>query len=337
MVYLRKYRDPIPVAEFLPVLQNVIGLLRSDFYNGKSALDEPRDEERLAIYVSELHRIYLVNLKEKLEVLDTIQKGFKVINDGLAPHAAKFREAGNLFSVVSALSHYTQISPELVQQVKKVFKPSSKPNIINGYLSVVRGQPVEAVKEQFQAMFNFLLNHEKVAEYQGLKDFVESVAVTPGIETHFGKELKQLAAKIDAQVATADLGVTLALVHLYGGLLGKLGAGNVSKQLAETLNKRAEEAAYTFSKEAYYRYFWVCQYSKSVSIKVIESYLATRTKDSSFEWGQQQLETLYLTFKNINSEDPGLARLKDEIDTDIALFQAQLDNVETRGKALLRV
>lgn len=336
-MYLRKYRNPIPVAEYLPILQNVIGLLRSDFYNGKSGLDEPRDEERLAIYISELHRIYLVNLKEKLEVLDTIQKGFKVINDGIAPHAGKFREAGHLFSVVSALSHYTQISPELVQQVKKVFKPSTKPNIINGYLSVIRGQPVEAVKEQLQAMFNFLLNQEQVTEYQGLKDFVETVSVTPGIETHFGKELKQLTAKIDSQVATADLGVTLALVHLHGGVLSKLGASQVSKQLAQTLNTRAEEAAYTFSKEAYYRYFWVCQYSKSVSVKVIENYIATRTKDSSFEWGQKQLETLYTTFKDIQSEDAGFIRFKDEIETDIAMFQAQLDNVETRGKALLRV
>jgi hypothetical protein len=308
--------------EFINAANYTVGLVLSDYYGGKSSLEEVRDEERFVSYITELGRMYSENIQDKLLVKPTIEKLFNNISTEMVPHLGKFRKPDHLFKVAGALSQISVLNPAIVDKINSNAKELKTLSALNSYVLINKNSSLEKVKPHFVNLAQKIDKFKNIEEYRGLHDLLEAIAHMKGTD-QISKEFEGVFKKALEKSGKLDLATNLSLAEALNSVQGKIPA-----DLSSAIKDKAEESLYNLKKTDFYRYFYITSILKTPSDKVINQYLRLKQKSRDMEFTREQVQELIKRFTPLKvNENSPISRLLEELGADEALYEANsLDN-----------
>lgn len=319
MVYTRRYRTTMLTDEFLNLLHYVSGIIGSDSYNGKSLVQEERDEERLTSYLHELSLIHRNNLTEKESIRLETAKVFTQLRNDIVPHVGGFRSPTNLFKTMAALGHFTTLPADVIELVKAKQIEVKTFGSLSDYLSIIKGSSVKDSLSNYQAYISKLMKMEKLSSFSGLHSFLSVLNFSPDLEvlsTEVNSFLKALEKSAES--------LPFSFVLLLSQISARLNKGAINPGYVAALNSRAEEASSSMTRDDFTLYFSLLSHTGSLSPAVVENYISQKSKNIENGVNPKTVEALLPVLKAQKTRTEAIDMLEAEFEADLGHLAADL-------------
>lgn len=305
--------------EFKSIVNYVSGILGSEAYNGKTSIEEQRDEDRLTVYLEEISRMYRNNIKSRSEIRNTTDRAFKQISDDLTPNLSRFQDPSNMYRVIAALAHIVDLKPEVVELVLKMQKEPKGLTATTDYLAILKSTSMKTLLKQYQSVLGNLSRMNSLSEFHGLQSFFDSVNTAPD-HTVITKEMKDILKKAEAELDSLSLGTLLTLVELSA----KYNKGAIGEKLKESLDKKAISELAQMDRKDFYQYFFVGQFTGSISEPVLAFYMTEKETNPNLVFHPDSVRKLIKLYQGMSTRSESAELLLNELEADIAHHEAQL-------------
>jgi hypothetical protein len=318
--YAKKYRTAMRNEEFTSLVLYLNGICQNELYHERGFKDREADEERFSICLDSLHYLFRNSLTDKKNARDLMIKYCSDLNEYLTKVAATLNSGSNVIMIGGNISHFVDLSPELIKFAKKSLKDVKTTVLASHYLMLLRHSKEGASKQEYtQLVQTFLKNSIKLGDFikqYHLCSFLETVNKVDAVP-EVNQSIKDLLRKISPAAELMKRETLTALVESFHKFEQKIPADILGLFESKTASAMAR-----MDRDDFYSYFLTARFTKDCSEVVLRGYLDRKRKDRKLELKEKQLETVHEIIKTLEVKAGSvLEELRIELENDLQVLK----------------